>query len=309
MNHDGELDDLLGRPFDDLPAAARCRVFGVPYARLEIAGAGTLYVTEFGWPVAQALLPENWYRGQRYSRHGERLPGGTGAVYRLELPHRRFGTVAVVIKVSRFARDVPLSVSSEFLPIISQEAIQAARFNSPFEEFGVLNALRRRRQAPDALRVLTKRPLAIFVTAEEVPLWRSGRVEHLFDQAARQQAEDQQEVGDTGRVELELLKRYYLLFGWVRGHSAEEMNRLGLIDETDMRALTARAIAELAENGYQMLDIKPRHLILRRRSDGTLLRRNGRLVYALIDFELLMPRVPAPREPFPGGYPPADRES
>ncbi len=290
-----ELEALLARPFDDLPAAVRCRVFGVDYARLEIAGAGTLYVTAFGWPVVRALLPESWYADHQYSRRGVRLPGGTGAVYRFEVPHPRFGTVALVIKVSRFARDVPLSVSSEFLPIVPREDIDAARFNSPFEEFGVLNSLRRRRRFPDAVRVLTKRPLAIFATAEEVPLWRSGRAEHLFEQAARQQAEDQREVAEAGRVELELLKRYYLLFGWVRGQSAEDMNRRGLLDEASMRALTERAIAELAENGFQMLDIKPRHLILRQRPDGTLLRRDGRPVYALIDFELLMARASVPR--------------
>jgi hypothetical protein len=36
-----------------------------------------------------------------------------------------------------------------------------------------------------------------------------------------------------------------------------------------------------------VLDNKPRHLIVRPLSDGTLLHRHGRIVYTMIDFELL----------------------
>ncbi len=47
-------------------------------------------------------------------------------------------------------------------------------------------------------------------------------------------------------------------------------------------------IHELAQKGYQVADMKPQHVILRPQPDGTLLRdRNGQLVYALIDYELL----------------------
>jgi hypothetical protein len=44
---------------------------------------------------------------------------------------------------------------------------------------------------------------------------------------------------------------------------------------------------DLAVKGFRMLDIKPNHIILRRRLDGSLLARHGRLSYALVDFELL----------------------
>lgn len=284
-------DGWWRRSFTELPEAMRCRVFGMHYARVDLPGFGTLYITEHGWPIAEALQPTRWYTDKQYSRRGSRLPGGTGAVYRVDAEHSRAGTVSLVVKVSRFARDVPLSVSSEFLPIISTDDIQSARFNSPFEEFAMVNRLRRRKGVPEAVRVLTKRPLAIFSPAEDVPLWRSGRVEYLFDEVARQQAQDQQGAESGVRVNLELQKRYYLLFGWVHGEDAEAMHLRGLLTEPQMRALTDRAIAELAENGYQMLDIKPRHLILRQRRDKSLLRREGQLVYALIDFELLIPRA------------------
>ncbi|MFP3422798.1 hypothetical protein R0K19_25865, partial [Bacillus sp. SIMBA_161] len=42
-----------------------------------------------------------------------------------------------------------------------------------------------------------------------------------------------------------------------------------------------------------VLDHKPKHFVLRERKDtGQLLRRHNRLVYALIDFELLLPLPP-----------------
>jgi hypothetical protein len=43
----------------------------------------------------------------------------------------------------------------------------------------------------------------------------------------------------------------------------------------------------MAAKGFRVLDIKPGHIILRQRLDGRLLVRQGRLVYALVDFELL----------------------
>ncbi|MDY0164916.1 MAG: hypothetical protein RBS80_00145 [Thermoguttaceae bacterium] len=51
--------------------------------------------------------------------------------------------------------------------------------------------------------------------------------------------------------------------------------------------LVVEVIQDLAAKGFRILDIKPAHIILRQRRDGRLLTRHGRLVYALVDFELL----------------------
>ena len=46
--------------------------------------------------------------------------------------------------------------------------------------------------------------------------------------------------------------------------------------------------SELQEAGFRMLDMKPAHIVVRFTKSGQLLRRkNGRLAYALIDYELL----------------------
>jgi hypothetical protein len=46
-------------------------------------------------------------------------------------------------------------------------------------------------------------------------------------------------------------------------------------------------VEDLAGKGFRVLDTKPNHVILRKRTSGELLRRRGRLTYALVDFELL----------------------
>jgi len=52
--------------------------------------------------------------------------------------------------------------------------------------------------------------------------------------------------------------------------------------------LTKRAIAELAEIGFRVIDMKPAHIIVRSTGDKNLvLEPSGEIAYALVDFELL----------------------
>jgi hypothetical protein len=51
--------------------------------------------------------------------------------------------------------------------------------------------------------------------------------------------------------------------------------------------LVRQAVRDLDECGFRMLDMKPSHIIVRVKPDGSLLCRGGRPVYALVDFELL----------------------
>lgn len=284
-------------PHDDL----RFRVFGVDYTQLCLPDGGELFLTCYGEPLREALLPACWYDERQYSQDGRRLEGGTGAVYQLAVPHARVGEVCLVIKFSRFGRDVPLAVSSEFLAWVPQRDLDGARFNGPFEEFGELMRMRatggRRvptsRATPADLdarrRILTKRPLAIYVPNEHVPLWRSGRTGAAFDPCRRVQEQDQAQYPPKRRVLLDIHRRYVLLYGWVKGFDAVQMHQRGLLDEEDLERITLRSVDELDALGFRMLDVKPRHLILRQRPDGSLLTRHGELVYALIDFELLLP--------------------
>jgi OFA family oxalate/formate antiporter-like MFS transporter len=290
----GGIGDLLRRPFERIPPAVQRRVFGVDYARLDLAHLGELYVTSFGWPLVESLLPDRWHTDNQYVRQGQRLRGGTGTVYKVDVPHPRLGCISLVLKFSRFAQDVPLSVSSEVLYEMPADPFQSAHFAGPFEEFGCVMALRRAGSNGPGPRVLTKRPLAIYVPPTHYALWQTGRTEGMFERRNRVQVADQQRYPTDRQVHLDIHRHYSLLYAWVEGADAVIMHDQGLLDREAMYGLTRRSIREMHTRCFRMLDIKPRHLILRRRPDGSLLSRNGQLVYALIDFELLEPCEPCP---------------
>src|SRR4029079_12422867 len=113
-------------------------------------------------------------------------------------------------------------------------------------------------------------------------LWQTGRSEHRI--AAK--------VARHPGVELDVLRHYVVLYGWIKGFDlAEVAERRGLGGQT-REMLLARATSlvmhELELKGYRVVDMKPAHVIVRLQPDGSLLRdRNGQVAYALIDYELL----------------------
>lgn len=280
----------MGIDFDHLPPERRFRAFGVDYAHLRTTDGGDLYVTRAGWSCVGHLLPENWYTGKWYARRGERLPGSTGTVYRVTTRPRDGQGMEVVVKFSRVGQEVPLVVASSFPEHVKPEDLAEARFNSPMEEFGLLMEIRRGVFGPPELRLLAQRPLAIYTPPEHYDLWRLGRDKSSFTAHQRLLAEDQEQFDQA--IELDIRRQYVLLFNWIKGLNAEEAMVAGLLDENELRELTLRVIEELRAKGFRVLDNKPKHFVLRQKHGiGELLRRDGKLVYSLIDFELLE-RVP-----------------
>ncbi|MCC7407331.1 MAG: hypothetical protein IT442_04620 [Phycisphaeraceae bacterium] len=291
--------------FDQMPPALKVRVFDVDYIRFREPDGGLLYVTRYGWPLLEHLLPRVWFRQEAFATLGHKLPGGTGSVYyiRTESPMSR--PVDLVVKFSRVAQEVPLMIESTFPGEVPTEAAENARFNSPFEEFCLLMDLRRGGmlarfldppdQMPDdrlALRrpilMRTKRPLAIYCPPNEYPLWRLGRSESRFIAHASLLDEYKRHDPQAAKVDLDIHRDYVTLFAFVQGVDAETVCRQGGMTDLELTMLTRRVTDELAVRGYRVLDNKPRHFILRpRRRDGRLLVRHGRLIYALVDFELL----------------------
>ncbi len=87
----------------------------------------------------------------------------------------------------------------------------------------------------------------------------------------------------------DILRDYILIYQWLEGLDAVQAHEIGLLTELEMEQLTLRAIRELADRGYRVLDMKPHHIIVRQSNDGMLARRasDGELSYGLVDFELL----------------------
>jgi hypothetical protein len=184
-------------------------------------------------------------------------------------------TLNLVVRFSRVGEDVPLDTFS-----LCQ--YPNAEFNSPFEEFSLVMDLRAARPDPARGGILTKKPLAIYVPAQRIQLWQTGRREGKI--AAKQ-------ARHPG-VPLDILRQYILLYGWIGGRDAvQTADALGLRGESRevfLTDVTRRAVEDLRQRGFRMVDIKPQHILLRFRTDGSLLRkRDGQPAYALLDYELL----------------------
>ncbi|HXI02056.1 MAG TPA: hypothetical protein VNI57_02660, partial [Candidatus Saccharimonadales bacterium] len=266
------------------PPPRTVSAFGVDYFHLGTREGGDLYVTPFGRPHLPHLLPESWYQGEWYAKCGERLRGASGAAYRVRSRPVGGKSLDMVVKFSRVARDVFITVDTSFPDQVSPEVLASARFNSPLEEFGLLMELRR--AAPEEVRILTQHPLAIYAPPEEFELWQLGREPSSFQTHRRILADDQSHTEKP--IDLDIRRLYVLLYGWIKGRDAEECFTAGEISEDEMRALSLRVIGELDRKGFRVLDNKPKHFILRSdRRGGGILRRRGELVYGLVDFELL----------------------
>lgn len=261
-------------------------ILGVEYLRWHTT-AGELYLTRFGCPFAEQLAPENWYAPDWFVAQRTRLPG-TSAIYRV--PTRTIGGVSLdlVVRFSRVGEEVPLDT-------LTVCQYPHAEFNSPFEEIALVMQLRAVCAEASRPVLLTKRPLAVFAPAQRLQRWQTGRRENKL--AAKRARHPE--------VELDLLQPYLLLYGWIDGLNAvQTADQLGLPEgprQAFLADLTQGAIRDLAAHGFRMLDIKPEHLLLRLRPDGTLLQRpDGQPAYALVDYELLE-RLEARALPTDGG--------
>lgn len=273
-------------PFQILPPERRARVFGVDYALCPQPDGGELYISRPAWHWHDYLQPDRWWDREEIAVRGERLSGSTGTVYRARsTPPGRLPR-DLVIKFSRVAQDVPLFIPDEFLESLPKEAVATARFLGPFAEFGLLTEMRDSVMNHGPHRLRTKVPLAIYSPPEKYPLWQTGRHSDIFRSHLRAMTNDQFENG-LAPVQLDIGRDYLAIYEWIDGIDAEEASHRGYLDETQLRDLTHLTNLTMARLGYRVLDNKPLHVIVRPRPDGTLATRHGRILHAVIDFELL----------------------
>lgn len=249
-------------------------LLGVDYTHRKTGEGGDIYLTRFGLPFLEQLEPENWYAPDWFAEQRTRLPG-TSVIYRVPSKPIHGISINLVVRFSRVGEEVPVDT-----PTLCQ--YPHVEFNSPFEEFGLVMELRTRCRNSAGARLMTKRPLAIWAPAERMQLWRTGRLQSKLVAKVAQHPE----------IELDPLRQYILLYGWIDGlNAAQAVRTLGLAGparEEFLAHTTRRAIQDLEHCGFRMIDIKPEHIVLRLRPDGSLLRqRDGRLAYALVDYELL----------------------
>lgn len=259
----------------NLPAGCTTKsLLGVDYFHLKTSDGGDLYFTRFGLPFWQNLLPENWYAREWFETKRERLEG-TGTVYKVPTRMVNGKALNLVVKWSRVGETVPLDT-------FTINKFIHAEFNSPFEEFSLLMELRKGENGPQGIRIRTQRPMAIYVPSERLHDWQTGRSEDKI------RAKVTQHPG----VEIDILRQYVVLYGWVKGldavETAEQFGIEGRVRTEFLAHTTSLVIHELWQKGYRVIDMKPQHIILRPHADKSLLReRTGQFAYALVDYELL----------------------
>lgn len=239
-------------------------LLGVSYVHLTTAEGGDLYLVTEALSAAEHLQPENWLERAWFDAHAKKLRG-TSAVYDLSTRPVHGESVRLVVKYCRVGQHVPFQT-------LQHDVI--AEFNGPFEEFSLLEEARRStRGAPIELQS----PLAIYVPPERMQLWQTGRSEATIAS----------KIARYPGVAIDILRDYILVYRWLPGLDAADAHDAGLLGEAEMEQLTLRAIRELDDRGYRVLDMKPAHIIVQ--PDGAGLRRtaDGELAYGLVDFELL----------------------
>jgi hypothetical protein len=208
-------------------------------------------------------------------------------VYRVPVPHPIRAEFALVVKFSRFSQEALVSIAPDaVMDWAERDRIAASEFLSPFAEFAHVERLR----AAAGASIPTKAPLAIYSPATRYLDWQLGRRAHRrwwYDLAL---VEDQADQPEDARVAYEWERMYVLLYRWIDGIDAETAHLQGLLTEPELWDLSHGAREDLRELGWDVLDHKPRHLIVRPAADPTrVVRRRGSTLWALVDYELLVP--------------------
>lgn len=254
----------------------RVTVFGVEYLHLRLPDGDDLYVTEYGLPFVGNLLPENvctdreWFNKNsiRLSRLGKRT-AATSCSYKVRTKPWQGKSIDVVFKWNRMGQDIPGSWDDDRL--------WHTEFNTPYEEFALLLEMRDTAyESPSRIR--THKPLAIYVPHQQGDLFRLGRKDYKM----------QRKMDNHDEVDLDMLRSYGVIYEWVKGIDVVEAHHQGLIGENVVAALTHQVEREMRHKGFTVTDYKPQHIIVRPVRDGGVLKqRDGKVAYAMVDFELL----------------------
>lgn len=256
------------------PIPTQKTLLGVPYDHYRLADGADLYVTPFGRPFLPHLWPENWLESEWFRKSREKLEG-TSTVYKVQTKPVAGAGKDLVVKWCRVGEDVPLDT-------FTLTKFIEAEFNSPYEEFSLLMEMRARAR-PGTIR--THKPLAIFVPAKRLELWQTGRSRSKIDLKKAKHRD----------VELDIYRQYILIYEWIKGvastdpAAAEAARADGYADPRSFaQTMLDRSIADMQQASFQVLDVKPQHVIVRPKRNGGLLKdRSGQPAYALVDFELL----------------------
>jgi len=268
---------MVAMKHGEIERRAPLTVFGVQYEHIQLRDGGELFLTPFGVPWVENLMPDMfWTDKQWFSANSTKLfghshrSGGSGTVYRVRTKPKNGKSKEIVVKWNRMAQDVPGNRDHDQLLTVE--------FNSPFEEFSLLLEMRDAWRQFNEKRIFTHKPLAVYVPAETVDPDRLGRKEHRMRDIIEKHPE----------VKLDLFRRYAVVYEWIKGIDLQELCRKDVVSSEEMAQMTISVDQDLSRLGFAVRDRKPQHIICRvDKAKGTLQGRGRAFSYALVDFELL----------------------
>ncbi|HDH12582.1 MAG TPA: hypothetical protein ENG83_10390 [Nitrospirae bacterium] len=223
-------------------------VLGVVYAHMKTADGGDIYLTRFAEKYQEHFEIGNWYEADWFHKHKTRLKG-TGSVYRIPTKEVAGKILDLVVKNCRVGEDVPLDTHT------LQEFCDA-EFNSPWEEFSLVEEMRESRYGPKDLQIKTQLPMAIYVPPEKMQIWQSGRSRSKINRIRAKHP----------GIDLDILKQYKLIYGWIEGHNLPEVFEYINIENSELlhhlKTIDGVVMSDLDKKGYLVADMKPEHIII-----------------------------------------------
>lgn len=245
------------------------KVLGVEYIHLKLANGDDLYITQYGWPFLELLMPENYWLDKEWYNNNSLKLEGTSSVFKvrsktINKKHKEF-----VLKWNRMGQDIP--------GVEDNNELINASFNSPFEEFSLVMELREALKTAKQ-RVAIQKPLAIYVPKAQIELNRLGRKEYKIDQT----------ISAHHDIALDKYRSYAVIYEWLKGLDTVSAYAKKVLAQDKLEVLTMEGESRLNDVGFTVLDRKPHHVIVRYESGNELLRdKTGKIVFGLVDYELL----------------------
>ena len=236
-------------------------VLGVVYVHTRTSDGGDLYLTRYADKFEKHLDTRNWYETKWFEKNRERLLG-TSSVYRVPTKKVQGSRLDLVVKNCRVGEDVPFNTRT-------LEEFVGAEFNSPWEEFSLVMEMGEGRFGPEEIRMRTQEPLAIYIPPEKMQFWQSGRSRAKINKIhARHPG-----------IDLDILKQYKLIYGWIKGRNLievfETIDMDPLIAAEHIREMDSQVAQDMSLKGYLMADMKPEHVIIDE-ADAQLIEELGR---------------------------------
>ena len=215
--------------FENYPDIAIVKFLDIDYLHLKCSNGGDLYVTRYGLPLIDQIKPENWYDNKWFRANREKLKG-TSTVYRVVSKKINGKTAELIVKWSRVGQHVPLETK-----VI--EDVLNAEFNSPFEEFTLVEELRSNifSQPINEINMSLQKPLGIYVPPDRLQLWQTGRSKQKI----------KSKLAQHPGVEIDVLRQYILIYKWVRGLDAVEAFEKAALPEKQLFDFTNTVTANL----------------------------------------------------------------